>query len=153
MSTSSYHCAAKCHLQHTCQSSQSTIFQLQNIFQGKSWKNTKLPSRQNRAAKVKLTNARNHIRRRKKNYFYEETLNIFCVKSLSSQFDIFSVDWTEDGPVTKRVLARWRYWCSRKYKVGLSCIYITTKPIYTVSPSSLSLLSPPQTKLYHMFTS
>ena len=28
----------------------------------------------------------------KKNYFYEETLNIFCVKSLSSQFDIFSVD-------------------------------------------------------------
>ena len=57
--------------------------------------------------------------------YYGGRKTIFCVNSLPW---LLTEPWTElvTGPVTKRVLARWRYWCSIKYKVGLSGIYITT---------------------------
>ena len=69
--------------------------------------------------------------------YYGGRKTIFCVNSLPW---LLTEPWTElvTGPVTKRVLARWRYWCSIKYKVGLSGIYITTNK-HNILSLSLSL--------------
>ena len=107
------------------QSWQSTILELQNIFQVRSCKKYKVA----RHVTAKQSSEGQTYKLFK--------LNIFLGKipPVTIWYWVWTELWT--GPVTKRVLARWRYWCSIKYKVGLSCIYITTNQ-YILSPSPLS---------------